>query len=62
LKTEEYINNFKEKNSSIICRDLLGCDISTTDGKEKASSENLFKTRCVDLVKIAAQILDDLRY
>ena len=60
LKTEEYIRVFKEKNNSIICRDLLGCDISTTDGKEKAISENLFKTRCDDIVKIAAQILDDL--
>jgi len=62
LKTEEYINIFKEKNSSIICRDLLGCDISTPDGKEKAAVENLFKTRCVDMVKSAAQILDDLDY
>ena len=62
LKTEEYINAFKEQNGSIICRDLLGCDISTTDGKEKAISENLFKTRCMDMVKNAAQILDDLGY
>ena len=62
LKTEEYIKAFKEKNGSIICRDLLGCDISTPDGKEKAVDENLFKTRCVDMVKSAAQILDDLGY
>jgi len=62
LKTEEYIETFKDKNSSIICRDLLGCDISTSDGKEKAIAENLFRTRCVDMVKSAAQLLDDLGY
>ena len=62
MKTEEYIKTFKEKNSSIICRDLLGCDISTPNGKEKAVNENLFKTRCVDMVMSAAQILDDLGY
>jgi len=62
LKTEEYIMTFKEKNSSIICRDLLGCDISTSEGKEKAVAENLFKTRCVDIVVSAAQILNDLGY
>ena len=62
LKTEEYIEVFKEKNRSILCRDLLGCDISTPDGKEKAISENLFKTRCVDMVINAAQLLDDLGY
>jgi C_GCAxxG_C_C family probable redox protein len=62
LRTEEYIETFKEKNGSIICRDLLDCDISTPDGKEKAVNENLFKTRCVDMVISAAQILDDLEY
>jgi C_GCAxxG_C_C family probable redox protein len=62
LKTEEYIKTFKEKNGSIICRDLLGCDISTPDGKEKAITENLFKTRCMDMVINAAQLLDDLGY
>jgi C_GCAxxG_C_C family probable redox protein len=62
LKTEEYIKIFKERNGSIICRDLLGCDISTPDGKEKAITKNLFKTRCVDMVIDAAQILDDLEY
>jgi len=62
LKTEEYIKTFKEKNGSIICRDLLDCDIFTADGKEKAVTENLFKTRCMDIVISAAQILDDLGY
>ena len=62
LKTEEYIKTFKEKNGSIICRDLLGCDISTPDGKEKAITENLFSTRCMDMVISAVQILDDLGY
>jgi len=62
LKTEEYIKIFKEKNGSIVCRDLLGCDISTPDGKEKAITENLFSTRCMDMVINAAQILDDLGY
>jgi len=62
LKTEEYIKIFKEMNGSIKCRDLLGCDISTPNGKEKAISENLFKTRCTDMVISAAQLLDDLGY
>ena len=62
LKTEEYIKTFKERNGSIICRDLLGCDISTPDGKEKAINGNLFKTRCMDMVISAAQILDYFGY
>ena len=61
-KTEEYIKHFKDKNSSIVCRSLLGCDISTPNGREKAIRENLFKTRCLGLVENAAQALIDLGY
>jgi C_GCAxxG_C_C family probable redox protein len=62
LKTEEYIKAFKYLHGSIVCRDILGLDISTPDGKEKAVSENLFKTRCLDMVTSAAQLLVDLGY
>lgn len=61
-KTEEYIRVFSEKNGSIICRDLLGYDISTPDGKEAAVSKNLFKTRCVVMVTSAAQLLVEIGY
>ena len=62
LKTEEFIKCFKEKNGDVICRNLLGCDISTPEGNAKAVKENLYKTLCMDLVVNAAQILCDLGY
>lgn len=61
-KTEEYIQAFLKSNGSMICRDLLGCDVSTPEGKEKAAGEDLFATRCMDMVESAAQILCDLGY
>jgi len=61
-KTEEFIESFKEKSGNVICRNLLGCDISTPDGKDKAANQNLFKTICMDMVISAAQILCDLGY
>ena len=62
VKTEAYIKAFKDLNGSIVCRDILGLDIFTPDGKEKAVSENLLKTRCLDMVTDAAQLLVDLGY
>lgn len=59
-KTEEFTAQFRKENGSIVCRNILGCDISTPAGKEKALQENLFKTKCVDMVASAAQILEDL--
>ena len=58
--TEEFIKEFKTRYSDITCRNLLGCDITTPDGREKAVSKNLFKTRCLDLVVGAVEILETL--
>lgn len=59
-KTEEFIKIFREKNKSIICRDILGCDITTPLGKEKAIENKYFTTVCLDMVVSASQILEDL--
>lgn len=61
-KTVEFINVFKSKNNSAICRQILGYDISTKDGYEQAQNKNLFKTTCVDMVKSAVEILEELGY
>jgi C_GCAxxG_C_C family probable redox protein len=54
----EFTRRFQEKNGTIICRELLGCDISTPAGMQQAQAQNLFKTRCVKFVEDAAAILD----
>jgi C_GCAxxG_C_C family probable redox protein len=51
---------FRERQGDLKCRDLLGCDISTPEGAAAAREANLFRTRCVDLVRCAAEILDDM--
>jgi C_GCAxxG_C_C family probable redox protein len=61
-KTVEFIRLFKEKTGSVVCRELLGYDISTEDGMKQAQEKGLFKTRCVDMVRISAEILSDLGY
>lgn len=61
-KVEEFMQIFKEKNQSIVCRELLQCDITTPQGKEHALQQNLFATRCLDLVISAVEILTALGY
>jgi C_GCAxxG_C_C family probable redox protein len=61
-KTEEFIKIFRERNGGMICRDLLGCDIFTPEGRAKAVDEGLFGTVCLDLVVSAAEILCELGY
>jgi C_GCAxxG_C_C family probable redox protein len=56
----KFTTRFKEKNSSICCRELLNCDIETPAGMKKAKAEHLFETRCAKMVHDAADILEDM--
>jgi C_GCAxxG_C_C family probable redox protein len=54
----EFIQRFKQRNGSILCRDLLGCDPGTEEGQSRIVENNLHKTVCPDAIRDAAQILD----
>ena len=56
----EFANRFRGRNGSVVCRALLGCDISTPDGMTQALERNLFKTTCVKMVEDAAMILEEM--
>jgi hypothetical protein len=56
------MKSFREQNKSCICRDILGIDISVGDNRLKAKEMNLFNTICVDAVKSAVEILEDMGY
>ena len=55
-----FMDEFKRKNGSFICRDLLGCDISTPEGVKHAKDNNLFKEFCPEMVRSAAEIVDEI--
>ena len=61
-KTREFTDRFAAKNGSIVCRDLLGIDIFKGDGMQIAAGKNLFKTTCVDMIRDAVEILEELGY
>jgi C_GCAxxG_C_C family probable redox protein len=61
-KTAEFIRIFKEKSGSIVCKEILGYDISTQQGMQQAKDKGLFKTTCVDMVRLSTQILVELGY
>ena len=56
----QFVSQFKQRNDSIVCKELLGCDISTPAGAEKATQENRFRTICPKLVQDAAEILEEM--
>jgi C_GCAxxG_C_C family probable redox protein len=56
----DFVLRFEDRNGSVVCRKLLGCDLSTSDGMKKAKALGLVNTVCPKLVKDAAEILDDM--
>ena len=66
IKTEHYkliqllAMKFKTENNSIICRELLKLAINSDGPVPEDRTENYYKKRpCKELVKYAAEILDE---
>ncbi len=57
---QEFVRRFVKRNGSIVCRDLIGCDISTPEGMQKARDQGVFKTLCPKLVRDGAEIVGEL--
>jgi C_GCAxxG_C_C family probable redox protein len=56
----QFVEEFRARNGSITCRDLLGQDIATPEGRQAAREKDLFNIRCTQYVRDAAEILDEM--
>ncbi len=56
----EYTRRFKEKNSSIVCRELLGYDLTKPEDAECIKEKNLFGTICPAMIKSAVEVLEGI--
>ncbi len=59
-KAAEFLEEFKRRKGSYICREILGCDISTDDGRSFARSNGLYGRYCTEMVRTAAQIVSEM--
>lgn len=59
-KTNEFMERFKSENESYICKEILGCDISTEEGRIYARENDCFKEICPIMVKSAVNILENM--
>ncbi len=57
---KEFVDRFKSRNGSIVCRELLGCDISSPEGSNLAKEKNLFATLCPKFVQDTAEIIEQI--
>lgn len=59
-RIQEIANSFKEKNGSIICRELLGLNMNGSDSlePEKRTDEYYKKRPCSEIVAMVADMLE----
>lgn len=55
-----FIRKFESIHGSIICKELLGCDLGSEEEYKKAEAEGLFETLCPKFVQHAADILTEM--
>jgi C_GCAxxG_C_C family probable redox protein len=56
----ELIKRFEARHGAVRCRDLLGCDIGTPEGQKQAEERKLHQTKCEELVRDAAVLLEEI--
>jgi hypothetical protein len=55
-----FVERFKSLNGSIVCRELLDCDLSTEQGQRAFVDKKLRDKLCTKFVRDAATIVKDL--
>ncbi|HET6490814.1 MAG TPA: C-GCAxxG-C-C family protein [Syntrophales bacterium] len=56
----KFADKFKERNRTLVCRELMGVDVSTTEGFAEARAKNIARTICPKYVRDAAEILEGM--
>ena len=57
---QEFAGQFKARHGSIVCRELLGCDLSIPEQRALAQEKKLTATLCPGFVHDAAEIVEQI--
>ena len=58
--SEEFMNRFIAQKGTVVCRELLGYDLTKEEDMKCIMDGNLFKTICPEMVRCASEILDEV--
>jgi C_GCAxxG_C_C family probable redox protein len=54
---QRFYKQFEKKHGSVLCRELIGYDLSDPEELEKVRKAGIFEKKCADFVKTAIQSL-----
>jgi C_GCAxxG_C_C family probable redox protein len=53
---QELLKAFEDRRGTLLCRELIGFDLSTPEGWQQAKEKGVFKTICPGVVRDAVEI------
>ena len=56
----EFMSRFVERNGTVVCRELLGYDLTKPEDKEKIRELGLFQKMCPKMVQSATEIVEKM--
>lgn len=56
---EEFTTRFRVRHETILCRELLGCELNTPEGIQQAKERQFFTKVCTWAVQDAAEIVSE---
>jgi C_GCAxxG_C_C family probable redox protein len=56
----EFVRRFNAKHGTISCRELLGCDLQTEEGKAYFKEQGFRELRCAQYVHDAAELVEEM--
>ncbi len=57
---QDFMKRFEDRHGSLRCRDLVGADISTVEGRASMSARKTHANICAGLVAEATELLDEM--
>lgn len=58
--SEIFMDRFIKQNGTVVCRELLGYDLTKPEDMQKIQAENIFRTLCPEYVYNAAMLVEEI--
>ena len=58
--SEEFMDRFIEKQGTVVCRELLGYNVSKPEDMVKIRELGLFHSKCPEMIRCATEILEEM--
>ncbi|MGA9118212.1 MAG: C-GCAxxG-C-C family protein [Bacteroidota bacterium] len=59
-RVQEFARLFREKHGALTCKELIGCDLNTEEGRKFFQDNDLHNTKCAGFVHEASDIVGQL--